>query len=93
MLAKQCVGTLAMIKNGQILIGGLDVLVCFRIMLEVNNESVADAISNTFSNGGLVDDDEEEVGPTVLHRIADVSTGILEGRSGRLTVPEQHLCR
>jgi len=54
---------------------------CVGIISGVNNEPVAGVIGISFSNGGLVDNDGEEVGPTVLHRIAEVDTGILESRS------------
>ena len=36
-------------------------------------------ISIPFLNGGLMGDDVEQVGPTVLHRIAGMGLGILEG--------------
>ena len=42
-----------------------------------------------FSDGDLVKNDEEEVGLTVLHGITKIGRGILEGRSGGLTVLEQ----
>ena len=59
----------------------------------MNNKPVAGAISIPFSNCCLVDDDGEEVGLMVLHRIVKVSTGTLVGRSGGLMVSYWHLYR
>jgi len=92
LLAERCVGTSAVIENGQSLIVDWTFW-CVGIISGVNNEPVVDVIGIPFSNGGLVDDDGEDVGPTVLHGIAEVGTGILESRYGGLTVPDRDLCR
>ena len=63
------------LKNYQVLVG-----------ISINNKPVTGVIGTPFSNGGLVDNDREEVGTMVLHRIVKVVTGILESRSGRSTV-------
>ena len=68
LLAELCVSTLVVIKNGQILIGGLIVLVC-RNYFGSHQRNSGGANNIPFPNVDLVDNDEEGVGPMVLHGI------------------------
>ena len=45
----------------------------------IKNKLEVSSIGIPFPNGGLMDDNGEEVGPTVLHKISVVGIEILEG--------------